>query len=150
MLEQTQVYQTLRHWQKHWRCAEHFESDRHARAKFHQFCCEQGGLGLRHNLLPRVTPYYKTAAEMLLLQLDMLAHVDERPAKPTIVIGAGIPTAWLDRPMSVRNLSTPYGEVDWDWNGKEMRARIRGGRLDVRLGKPFASETRLHVEYVGS
>ena len=60
-----------------------------------------------------------TAAEMLLLQLDMLAYVDETDAKPAIVIGAGIPPAWLDRPMSVRGLSTQSGQVDWTWDGRQ-------------------------------
>ena len=97
----------------------------------------------------RITPHYMTAAEMLLLQLDMLAYIDESGAKPTIVIGAGIPPAWLDRPMSVRGLSTQNGQVDWTWDGRQMNVKVRGSRLDVRLGTQFPSDTPLRVEHLG-
>ena len=46
---------------------------------------------------PYVTPHYWTAAEMLLLQLDMLAYTDLATPEPTVVIGAGIPTQWLKK-----------------------------------------------------
>jgi hypothetical protein len=38
---------------------------------------------------PHVTPHYWTTAEMLLLQLDMLAYVNQAASEPTLVIGAG-------------------------------------------------------------
>ena len=44
---------------------------------------------------PYVTPHYWTAAETLLLQLDMLAYVDEsKGGAPSLAVGAGIPPDW--------------------------------------------------------
>jgi hypothetical protein len=97
---------------------------------------------------PNVTPHYWSAAEMLLLQLDMLAYSDEAASEPTIVIGAGIPVTWLDRPMKVEGLSMPNGKVDWNWNGKQMDVKIRGEKVNVQLGSVFPSGTPLKVEYL--
>ena len=97
---------------------------------------------------PHVTPHYWTAAEMLLLQLDMLAYVDESASEPTLILGAGVPADWLSRPMTARGMSTRLGVVDWDWNGREMRATVRGPRGPVRLGPAFPSRTPLRVNYI--
>jgi hypothetical protein len=97
---------------------------------------------------PHVTPHYWTAAEMLLLQLDMLAYVDEPASEPTLVIGAGIPAEWLSRPMSVRGLSTRLGEVDWKWDGRAMRVTVRGIKCAARLGAGFPPNTPVKVDFV--
>ena len=76
------------------------------------------------NKRPYVTPEYQTAAEMLLLQLDMLAYVDELASDPTIVIGSGVPLSWRGKTMHVRRVSTRLGEVDWGWDGHEMRVTM--------------------------
>jgi hypothetical protein len=96
---------------------------------------------------PHVTPHYWTAAEMLLLQLDMLAYCDRTNSEPTLVIGAGIPKEWLDKPMKVEGLSMPNGRVDWLWDGKQMRVQIRGSQINVKLGAIFPKNTPLEVEY---
>jgi hypothetical protein len=96
---------------------------------------------------PYVTPHYWTASEMLLLQLDMLAYVDQSERKPTLVIGAGIPVEWLKYPLSAKGLLMPNGQVDWFWNGKQMDVKIRGGSIKVILGPAFPSHTTLNVEY---
>jgi hypothetical protein len=95
---------------------------------------------------PNVTPHYWTAAEMLLLQLDMLAYTDTA-SSPTVVIGAGIPKTWLNQPMKVRGLSTVNGQVDWSWDGKQMNVQLRGQKVNVKLGRVFPSNTPLHIEY---
>jgi hypothetical protein len=97
-----------------------------------------------------VTPFYTTAAEILLLQLDMLAYHDETAGEPTIVIGAGVQPSWLDREMRAQGISTPLGQVDWTWNRRQMHVKIHGGHAHVRLGPTFAPNTPLQVEYVGS
>jgi len=94
-----------------------------------------------------VVPSYKMAAEILLLQLDMLAYDDKSAAEPTLVIGAGIPPSWLGQPLSVRNLSTRIGLVNWTWDGRSMRVTISGSRPRVRLGSAWAPATPLRVEY---
>ena len=88
-----------------------------------------------------VTPHYWTAAEMLLLQLDMLAYVDESAPEPTLVIGGGIPQEWLSQPMSVTGLSLPSGQVDWRWDGKNMNVYLRGAKYKIRLGATFPLNT---------
>lgn len=99
---------------------------------------------------PYVTPHYWTNAEMLLLQLDMLAYVDESAADPVLVIGAGIPAEWTTTTMSVRGVGTSLGTIGWDWAGGEMSVVIRGGsarNVNVRLGGGLPSFATVHVEY---
>ena len=97
---------------------------------------------------PHVTPHYWTAAEMLLLQLDMLACVDEAASEPTVVIGAGVPADWLNRPLSVRDVSTRLGQIDWTWKDGTVGVVVRGARCKVRLGPAFAPDTRLQVSFL--
>jgi hypothetical protein len=96
-----------------------------------------------------VTPHYWTAAEMLLLQLDMLAYVDESTDKPSLVIGAGIPVRWLDQPLRVEGLVTPYGIVNWEWNDGSMNITLNRAtsEIPVRLDNIFPIDTRVQVEY---
>ncbi|BAT53146.1 hypothetical protein NOS3756_21050 [Nostoc sp. NIES-3756] len=97
---------------------------------------------------PHVTPHYWTAAEMLLLQLDMLAYTDITASEPTIVIGAGIPQTWLNQPMSVQNLPIPNGSLNWQWDGKQMQVKLRGTKVTVNLASTFPKDTPLKVDYV--
>ncbi|WP_374877063.1 DUF6080 domain-containing protein [Microseira sp. BLCC-F43] len=97
---------------------------------------------------PHVTPHYWTAAEMLLLQLDMLAYIDQMTNQPTLVIGAGIPDTWLKAPMQLRGLPMPNGQIDWNWDGKQMQVKLSGKKVNVRLGAAFPPNTPLKVEYL--
>jgi hypothetical protein len=99
---------------------------------------------------PHVTPYYWTAAEMLLLQLDMLAYTDRAASEPTVVIGAGIPAAWLIQPMSVKGLAMPEGKLDWRWDGKQMYVKLPNKKVKARLGSVFPANTPLNIEYLDS
>ena len=56
-----------------------------------------------------ITPHYWTAAEIALLQLDMLAYEENEEKELTIVIGAGVPSDWLDKSFSARGLSLRNG-----------------------------------------
>ena len=93
-----------------------------------------------------VTPHYWTAAEMLLLQLDMLAAVDEYSVTPVLVIGPGIHPDWLKAPMQIRNLYTRIGLVDWSWDGRRVQVVIRGNKCPVRLGANFPIGTPFTVK----
>lgn len=97
---------------------------------------------------PHVTPHYWTAAEMLLLQLDVLAYVDEAAGEPIVVIGAGVPAEWLKLPLTVRGVSSRLGQIDWTWKDGTVGAVIRGARCKVRLGPAFAPDTRLQVSFL--
>ena len=97
---------------------------------------------------PYVTPHYWTGAEMLLLQVDMLAYVDEsKGGAPSLVVGAGIPPDWCSHSMSVRGLPTRLGKIDWVWEGGQMAVTVHGLHCAVRLGPSFPSNTPLRVEY---
>ena len=93
-----------------------------------------------------VTPHYWTAAEMLLLQLDMLTYTDLNTNQ--VVIGAGIPQDWLKQSMTVKELPMANGKLDWQWDGEQMRVKIAGDKVNIRLGSAFPQNTPLQVEYV--
>lgn len=97
---------------------------------------------------PHVTPHYWTAAEMLLLQIDMLAYVDESADEPTLVVGSGIPAEWLSKPMSVRGISTRLGMVDWTWDHASLQVTVRGEQCAVRPGPGFPLSTPVKVNFI--
>ena len=94
-----------------------------------------------------VTPHYWTAAEMLMLELDMLACVDlARPS--TIVIGSGVPSSWLRSDIEIRGLRTELGVVDWSWHAGKLRAVIHRGHPRVVAGSTFGSTVEVAVTYL--
>lgn len=97
---------------------------------------------------PHVTPHYWTAAEMLLLQLDMLAYTDLAAREPTVVIGAGVPSQWLSQPMEIKGLSMPNGQIDWQWNNGQVNVQIRGSKVNLKLGASFPPNTAVQVKYL--
>lgn len=92
-----------------------------------------------------VSPDYETAALLLLLQQDMLAYVDETTDGLSLVIGAGIPKAWLAQPMAVSGLAVPGGAIDWAWDGHRMRVTLYGPSRTIRLGAAFPAGTELSI-----
>jgi hypothetical protein len=97
---------------------------------------------------PHVTPHYWTAAEMLLLQLDMLVYLEQDTYKPAFVVGAGVPEEWLNQPMSVKEIPVQGSRVSWEWDGQEMHVQVQGQQNDVKLGSAFPANTPLSVEYI--
>lgn len=95
---------------------------------------------------PYVTPHYWTAAEMLLLQLEMLAEGQGGG----IVIGAGVPAEWLTHDLSISGVGTSHGFVDWTWDGSEAVVTLHGDVRPVRLGPAFPSAARLSVKTAGA
>jgi len=94
----------------------------------------------------QVTPHYWTAAEMLLLQLDMLALLDESAGEPTLVVGAGIPKEWVDVAMSAKGLSTRLGKVDWEWRKGKMTVWLHGAKCPVKLGPAFPADAPIKIK----
>lgn len=89
---------------------------------------------------PYVSPHYGTAAEILLLQLSMLAYLDESGSQPRLVVGAGVPATWLSSPMSVVGLRTRLGTVSWEWDGRRLRIRAPAFANDsIQPAGAFAS-----------
>ena len=92
---------------------------------------------------PYVTPHYWTAGEILAMQVDMLAHVDESQSEPVLVIGGGVPASWVGHPMRVAALPTRAGVVDWSWKDGNAQVNISGDRIKVRLGRAFGPSTHI-------
>lgn len=88
---------------------------------------------------PNVTPHYWSAAEVLLLQLEMMAYVDDEG----LVLGAGVPAAWLDRPFRATAIGTGHGAVSYAWDGRTIRLRLPDGLRGrpLRLGPNFPAGT---------
>jgi hypothetical protein len=67
---------------------------------------------------------------------DIFAY--DRESDSTLVVGAGIPSAWVDSApgVTVRALRTPHGELDLTMrgNGSKVTARIGGGLTVPRGG----------------
>jgi hypothetical protein len=99
---------------------------------------------------PHVTPHYWSAAECLLLQMDMLTYVDESPGGPVIVVGAGLPASWSSQPMKTHGMLTKLGRVDWTWDGKTMLVKIQGKLVPVRLGSGFPADAKVSVLSIAS
>jgi hypothetical protein len=111
---------------------------------------EENGFGLWQQTRgwvrpPDVTPHYWAAAEVLLLQLAMLAEVRETPGGRVLMIGAGVPAAWLARPIRVAGIGTAAGFVDWAWDGRRVAVHVADAALPVRLGAGFPPGTPVGV-----
>ncbi|MEI8196819.1 MAG: hypothetical protein WCI73_13045, partial [Phycisphaerae bacterium] len=97
---------------------------------------------------PHVTPHYWTAAEMLLLQLDMLAYVNEAQTDPVLIIGGGVPAEWRHRRIRVRGLPTSLGVVDWSLENEKLEVVLhRTKPCAVRAGASFAPGIKPLVRY---
>jgi hypothetical protein len=92
-----------------------------------------------------VTPHYGTAAQMLLLQLDMLTYVDRSQSEPTLIIGAGIPQTWINQSMSVKGLPVAGNSINWTWDGKQINVEMTGKKINVQLGSAFPAGTPVNV-----
>jgi hypothetical protein len=90
---------------------------------------------------PNVTPHYWTAAEILAIQVDMLAFVDESEAEPVLVIGGGVPRKWTQQTMGVRGIPTSLGTVDWSFLDGKVQVSIDRRPPRVRLGSAFGPAT---------
>jgi hypothetical protein len=77
----------------------------------------------------------------------MLAYVDDGAAEPTVVIGAGVPQAWISHSMTVSNLALPGGSIDWRWDGHAMRVTLRGPSRKIQLGASFPDDTDMSVTH---
>jgi hypothetical protein len=107
---------------------------------FHRWEQARGWVAPAH-----VTPHYWTAAEMLLLQLDMLVLLDESRPEPVIVVGAGVPSAWLEDTLRVQGIKTRLGGVDWEWKKGRMTVHLRGYRGEVVLGPAFPVDADVRI-----
>jgi hypothetical protein len=97
-----------------------------------------------------VTPHYWTASEMTHLQLDMLVYIDESKEEFEFVIGGGVPTAWLNQPIAVKNYRTKAGVVSWEYKNNTLAISIAGAdrKYSARPGVAFRqNNTTVTVAY---
>jgi hypothetical protein len=97
-----------------------------------------------------VTPHYWSAAEMLLLQADMLVRLEEDGQPPVLVIGAGIPADWLKMPLAVDRILTRAGRVSWRWDGAKVRVETADLNIPVLLGPAFPDGTVVTKELINA
>jgi len=93
----------------------------------------------------QVTPDYRTASEMALLQLAMLVTVDRSGDHPRLLIGAGVPPAWVGHRLRVEGVLTSVGPVDWEWRRGRLTVRHRGASVNVVPGPAFPRNLELRV-----
>lgn len=103
VLRRTRAYQTLSHWRHLLRQSEYRTRDRKARADFRRFCHQEGGLGLRHDFLPR----------------------DRKPKTALIVRNISLPyakvEAWVMKALQMAGFETvvvgqrQYDFLRYDW-----------------------------------
>ncbi|MCZ7544332.1 MAG: hypothetical protein M5R40_12730 [Anaerolineae bacterium] len=80
-----------------------------------------------------VTPHGWTAAELFLLLRDCLA----REQGDALIIGSGVPGAWMPESWEVRNLPTHFGEVSFSF---EPRGNILAVEVETPPPKGVISE----------
>ena len=73
-------------------------------------------------------PHAWVASDFMRSALDLLCYED---AGGALVLGAGIPDAWLDKGVAVRGMATPYGPLSFSM-------KREGGRVVVDLPEPNA------------
>jgi hypothetical protein len=73
-------------------------------------------------------PHAWVASDFMRSALDLLAYEN---AEGALVLGAGIPEAWLDKGVAVRGMATPYGPLSF-------AMRREGARVVVDLPEPNA------------
>jgi hypothetical protein len=96
---------------------------------------------------PHIVPHYWSAAEMLLLQLAMLAEVRREGPTEELVIGSGVPPEWLSRNLSFKGIGTPVGTVDWAWNGVDVSVTLSApSSLPIRLGSSFPASAKIELK----
>jgi hypothetical protein len=88
-----------------------------------------------------VTPHYWTAAEALLLQLDLVTRVDEAdPARP-VVVGSGVPAAWSRSALDGGTVFTSRGRVRWGLRDGVLEVELEDPDVPVRLAPGLAGAT---------
>lgn len=92
-----------------------------------------------------VTPHYWAVAEGLLLSLDSLAMAD--PGDTRLVIGAGVPPDWLQRPLVAENIGSASGPVSWRWDGRRQLTVFASTRAPIELGPGFPPDAQVEIRY---
>ncbi|HZY18410.1 MAG TPA: hypothetical protein VFE82_08005 [Ramlibacter sp.] len=85
----------------------------------------------------RITPHYWSAAEALMLQMAMLVHVDRADPEAPVVIGAGVPAAWLGQRIDSGTIRTQHGPVRWVWDAGRLVVDVADAAVPLRAAPVF-------------
>lgn len=98
---------------------------------------------------PCVTPHYWSAAELLLLQLGMLAEVHGSQGGRELIIGGGVLPKWLEKPLNVQGVGTEIGFVSWKWDGCSLSVLLpeKSEEIRVKAGRSFPPKTGIKIFY---
>ena len=95
---------------------------------------------VRGHLAPSaVSPHFWANAEALLLMIEMLAYADDDLRR--LVIGGGVPSAWLSEPLSAKRVGTAVGPVSWTWDGTNVLTVEAPAAIDIVPGPEFPGDT---------
>jgi hypothetical protein len=91
-------------------------------------------------------PDLETAAQVVLLQIDMLCRTERGIPRPILIIGSGIPKKWLEKPISISGIPTRAGIIAWKWSDETLTVSLPNKSFAVRLGPSFPPNTKLIVK----
>jgi len=90
-----------------------------------------------------VTPTGWTLSEMFLLLRDCLV----REEGEALVLGLGVPAAWMDQPFSVKNMATHFGNVSYRYDPQAHTVTVSSGRpVPGGVRSAFPGEVRVVQE----
>ncbi len=129
-----------------WRSIEHFLTDHTAPGlyTYHEGEGDENSFLLWQHVrgwdqIHYVTPHGWTAAELFHLLRDCLLYEQGEE----LVIGAGVPEAWMSsgRPFGVAHAPSHFGEVSWQYSPAEQVVHVSAARPPARLvvGLPTAT-----------
>jgi hypothetical protein len=75
--------------------------------------------------IPFITPHCWTAAELFLLLRDCLVREEDG----AIVIGSGVPAAWMSEAFSVQGMPTYYGSVGFAYDPADRKLTVSVERM---------------------
>lgn len=136
-------YMFLGEREKAWVSIEHFLSSHIAPGlyTYHEGDGDENSFNLWQRLrgwdrIKYVTPHGWTGAELFHLLRDGLVYEDG----DDLVIGAGVPQAWVDggRPFGVSRIPTHFGRVSWTYDPGS-------GKLTTDCDRPFGGRIRVAI-----
>lgn len=84
---------------------------------------------------PFVTPHGWSGSLMLGMMRDIMVREDD---EGTIRLGIGVPEEWMDKPFSIKNFPTYYGEISYNYDPKQRKVYVHLEKTaDCRIVSDF-------------
>jgi hypothetical protein len=92
---------------------------------------------------PFVTPHGWTGSLMLGMMRDMMIREDDRG---NIFLGSGVPESWMDKPFSIENFPTYYGDISYQYDPLQKTVNVQLKRTaDCEIVSKFPVEVKLEI-----